>query len=347
MLNRFFLCLFVLGILAAMPYDASAKLICHWKFDEDPNTVVVENSVGPENRGYIEVVPGTSQRSAVFTGPGGGYDGIGGALNTEVPYNYYGTDYYFGQVRIIDPNLAALDKQITLTWWQKGSDLLPYINGLQGAESSSTIVGAYANPPVNKWIIWAQCPSTRYSLRQFVWYCGADLTSQLLETEPNNFSVPGDGQINWYKNQWIHYACTKNADTGSMKVFRNGELWYEYGPPDYSFVQPIDGSKTTYLSIGAHPYNQDYYIGLLDDVRIYDTELSPSEIRALLCTADFAADLNKDCIVNLNDYAVLASQWLNSGVDPNEGDLNEDGTVNIQDLDEFVTEWLFEGFWTP
>jgi hypothetical protein len=45
-----------------------------------------------------------------------------------------------------------------------------------------------------------------------------------------------------------------------------------------------------------------------------------------LFQCNLTKDLNNDCIVNLEDFAILASDWL--------------GSYNINDLLEMTSEWL-------
>lgn len=58
----------------------------------------------------------------------------------------------------------------------------------------------------------------------------------------------------------------------------------------------------------------------------------------------YPGDINHDNCVNLIDYALLASEWLNTDCSLNNGcnsaDQNNSGTVDFKDLDELVTHWL-------
>jgi len=62
--------------------------------------------------------------------------------------------------------------------------------------------------------------------------------------------------------------------------------------------------------------NLDANDGLLDDLRIYDYALSSGEIMAIYSDSQFvcseipAGDYNEDCKVDLADFAILSSSWL-------------------------------------
>jgi hypothetical protein len=71
----------------------------------------------------------------------------------------------------------------------------------------------------------------------------------------------------------------------------------------------------------------DFLVGALDDLRIYNYALSQGEIGDLyrevypdgrLCILEYTDqfDLNGDCVVDFEDFAILASSWLSSGIYP-------------------------------
>jgi hypothetical protein len=218
---------------------ADPSLVAYWKFDDLTGSETAFDSAGTYSGTVV---------SAEFTGPGGGYDGQGGAL-------------HFNSVnsRVVIPASAAadIDRYITVSWWHKGDDSNPNRN---------YILAVYGNP--TGWNFFTQCPDTIYG-NQFVWQAGADLISASLPD-----AVPGDGIENEYKNRWNNWVCTKNADTGIMNVYLNGSLWYSVS----GRTQPINGHLATNFVIGDHPYGGVSYAGLLDEVRVYNRELSFQEV---------------------------------------------------------------------
>jgi len=55
--------------------------------------------------------------------------------------------------------------------------------------------------------------------------------------------------------------------------------------------------------------------------------------------ANIAGDLNHDGLVNLTDYGVLTSHWMQPVFGASNGDLNGDGTVNISDFAQFKLDY--------
>ena len=83
-----------------------------------------------------------------------------------------------------------------------------------------------------------------------------------------------------YEGRWKHWALTKNADTGEMKMYLNGALWHSGSGK----TKTIAGVTT--FNIGSYAGAiGSFYAGLIDDFRIYNYELSSEEIAAICKSA--------------------------------------------------------------
>jgi len=79
-------------------------------------------------------------------------------------------------------------------------------------------------------------------------------------------------------DQWVHFALTYDGNGQIRNVYRNGQL-LAY------FTTTLDAGTnlSTDLYFGRYTINSSgYYNGALDDVRIYDTALSASEISQIM-----------------------------------------------------------------
>lgn len=79
-----------------------------------------------------------------------------------------------------------------------------------------------------------------------------------------------------YRGEWSHFAFTKNASTGLMKIYRNGKLWHS------------ETNKTKFLPATATAMvgravsdSKSSFEGQLADLRIWSRELSEDEVGAL------------------------------------------------------------------
>jgi len=119
-----------------------------------------------------------------------------------------------------------------------------------------------------------------------------------------------------WTGRWNHWAFTKDANTGTMKVFLNGVLY----DSRIGAGSPITGISS--FEIGSGWYGR--YDGLLDDFRIYDYALSQPEVAYIVTNGtgifDLAllspADLYPDDRIDLRDLALLATEWLDSRLWP-------------------------------
>ncbi len=78
-----------------------------------------------------------------------------------------------------------------------------------------------------------------------------------------------------YKGSWAHWVFTKNAKTGIMRIYRNGEIWHQ-GAFMTAEMEGIAGAV-----IGNQMDGTVAYSGLIDEVRLYDVELMEHEVTEL------------------------------------------------------------------
>jgi len=137
-----------------------------------------------------------------------------------------------------------------------------------------------------------------------------------------------------YEDQWNHWAVTKDAVAGELKVYLNGALWNWNTSP-----ATIPIANIGVFRIGAETGREDdppyslrgYLTGKIDDFRIYDYALSQGEICSLadmtigstytqpmqlLLKSDANTDIYEDGTINFKDHAVLANTWLEEKIWP-------------------------------
>ena len=97
--------------------------------------------------------------------------------------------------------------------------------------------------------------------------------------------------------QWHHFAVTYNGEGGS---------WFLDG----QFVDSLDGEVGTIdqVRIGARLSNSNYFPGLIDDVRIYNTVLTLTEIKKLMAGPKAYDPTPADGVLYLDTWASFG--WL-------------------------------------
>jgi hypothetical protein len=119
-----------------------------------------------------------------------------------------------------------------------------------------------------------------------------------------------------WTGRWNHWVFTKDIATGRMQIYLNGALYDER----YGTDSPITG--ITSFEIGSGWYGR--YDGLIDDFEIYDYALSPAEVAWLASdgtgvvedAVSSPADLDSSGRVDLRDFALLATRWLEDNLWP-------------------------------
>lgn len=80
--------------------------------------------------------------------------------------------------------------------------------------------------------------------------------------------------VTQYEGRWNYWAFTKNAVTGSMKIYLNGSLWQS----GTGKTKPMTG--ITVFNIGSNGEAGYPYPGMMDDFNVFATELDAATIHA-------------------------------------------------------------------
>ncbi|HDS85492.1 MAG TPA: hypothetical protein ENN97_09900 [Phycisphaerales bacterium] len=120
---------------------------------------------------------------------------------------------------------------------------------------------------------------------------------------------------------WIHWVFTKDAETGVMRIYRNGQRVGQ----STGQMRRYYGADRFFLGANRDADEQfgQFFNGLIDDLRIYNYALG--EVETAYLYYDMAGekvcvdpadpvlalyDFNGNCKIDLGDIAELASHWL-------------------------------------
>ena len=256
------------------------NLIGWWKLDEGAGTIAADSSIY-DNDGNLAGDPNSHPQWVA------GHIGSG-ALDFNGVHDYVDCS---NDVNLNEPNITG---KITLAAWVKTNDC--------------------GNGQINPYIAKGD---HAYTLQHY--YGGNSSNVNVLEFAIHDAGAwyfahfPVDSSFN---NSWHHLAGTYNGS--QIKLYVDGEL-----KTTTDYVGSI-ASDTNNVNLGkSSDFTDRWYNGLLDDVRIYSRALSQEEVAYLAERSTFTQPLEplltphnpginlyKDGTIDLRDYAVLASKWL-------------------------------------
>jgi hypothetical protein len=206
---------------------------------------------------------------------------------------------------------STLLNDYTVSFWAKWNAVPTGAEGLMGIYEANTIKGM----------------TLSFSLGKFLLNVG-DLQAQIL-LDPSPFLA----------NQWYHIALSHN-DGGNVVLYINnsivGELQNINNSINSSSVLRLGLSSRT--SSGSYNFNQ-YHNGSIDQVRVFNTALTPLEVEALYTEELCICDGTVDTLDILGDGSCIATYQL----DGNANDLSGNYSGTPVDVSYGVGEFDLAG----
>jgi len=146
-----------------------------------------------------------------------------------------------------------LDSLITIAFWAKGDDRLPASTSVLEARNKA------GNRVINIHFPWSNS--------QVYWDAGNDGGSY----DRINKTASADE----FKNKWNHWAFVKNATTGVLTIYLNGNIWHS------GTDKTRDMTGIEQFRIGKGTTNYQYY-GNLDRISVWKAAFTTAEIKDLM-----------------------------------------------------------------
>ena len=147
-------------------------------------------------------------------------------------------------------------------------------------------------------------------------------------------------------SEWAHIAVTFSYDSGDalrgVRFYLNGELVDAYLDTTWEDLTGETDNNCSFNVFGRNdagfPQNSN---AIVDELAIWKRALSPLEIANIYMGIFVPGDANRDGIVDEDDAAILATNWLES-TDRGWwcGDFNGDGFVDDIDATIMAANWL-------
>lgn len=129
-----------------------------------------------------------------------------------------------------------------------------------------------------------------------------------------NYEFQANGDIPVVDGRWHHLAATYDGQV--IRLYVDGQL-----DASAVTVEPVN-ERTDPVYVGNRSDAPRYWTGQIDEVRIYSYAMGPEEIGLLYeqgraCYRIEPFDFDRNCRIDTGDLAVLAAQWLDSGLEGN------------------------------
>lgn len=165
----------------------------------------------------------------------------------------------FGNDFVIIPvdSFSNVSNQITISFWQYGDPATQPEDG--------TLFEAVNNS--NQRILNSHLPWSNGSV---YWDAGLDPSTGGYD-RINKAAVTSE-----YEGKWNHWAFTKNATNGTMKIYLNGVQWHQ-GTNLFNTMEGV-----TQFKIASNFFNTNTYNGRVDEFTIWNKELDAATIPGLM-----------------------------------------------------------------
>lgn len=149
-------------------------------------------------------------------------------------------------------SFASVFDQITISLWVYGNeDLMPYNTSIFEGRTTN------GDRAVNVHLPWSD--------GSIYWDCGYSAGGY--------DRINSAASVNNYAGGWNHWSFTKNTNTGSMKIYLNGNLW----------LSGTGKTKTMDIQsffLASSAYNSNFWNGHIKELRIFNKELDMNTIQA-------------------------------------------------------------------
>ncbi|EDM45289.1 hypothetical protein SCB49_05767 [unidentified eubacterium SCB49] len=208
-----------------------------FNWDSTSNIIVDISFVGIEGEDAVLV-----------SGSNYAWDCAAQASTTDSYFNFNGPD----KIDVPTTNLGNIQDEITISFWVNGNEEQPQDDSVFDA------IDVDGNRMINVHLPWSGGG---------VFWDAGDATGY----DRINIALTEDQ----YKGVWNHWAFTKNAVTGVMNIYLNGELLHTGS----GLTRPIGAISEFPLGKGQSTEDR-FYDGKIDDFQVWSTELDEATIAA-------------------------------------------------------------------
>ncbi len=242
-------------LVAALSVSSNSQsLLGHWEFEEGSGETVSDSSGNGHDGTIFNVADGGLDDGSVwFNDPERGTVGsFGGAA-----------DDAYVQIDIEIP-VMTLEQNFTWAFWANDKSIDAPNNIIFGNRYNASGVDFEPRQFI------------KFTPTKFEWHMNGNGDDNM---EYDDLGDPADNDIP--DDVWIHHAVVKNGPV--ITYYRNAIQMNSA-----EITQPLEQPQPLFIGGDNTESDGENWRGLIDDVRIYDSALSPSEIAALAAESNVA-----------------------------------------------------------
>lgn len=141
---------------------------------------------------------------------------------------------------------------------------------------------------------------------------------------PDDVIQVGGGTPNWGTAAWHLYTLTFSCTTNGCVAYYDGSPYSTNNMAGLPWIRIYGGSTIRWLCIGAMPHGNDppwtgtypnagYFLGAMDDVRIYNRTLSASEVSGLFSTGATSSSGGSPTPPAATNFSIIKGNGTMSG----------------------------------
>jgi len=172
-------------------------------------------------------------------------------LSVNANNNYHIDLTAQSKIDVTTPNMANISDELTVTFWAKG-------NTGVSTENTSIIhaIDGNNNRSLNVHLPWSN--------GRIYFDCG---------WLSNGYDrIDKAATVNDLEDIWNHWTFVKNTNSGIMKIYKNGQVWHT-GTQKNNLIEIVE------MVIGATNSGNYHYKGVIDELTIWNKELTQTEIQ--------------------------------------------------------------------
>jgi hypothetical protein len=331
-------------LLALWPVAAQAQTaIAHWSFDTATITTGANGVLTADD------VAGAHDATSVFNGTGVNINSVAGQFGQGAQFTNTIGNQPTNNAYMNFPSLTEISGptggNFTFAAWANVATGTP-------TNDDNTIIADWGNAPAgsHRFTYWFLLDNTDTNTttrpRAQIRAANAPPDPATIDIIATTLNATQAGAPNFADSAWHHYAWAWDKTAGTMTYFIDGVQRHVQTTTQTNKDLLISDSLVQQL--GGKRDNNRYFSGIMDEVWVFDSALTPEQVEILRTQNGFgpppvAGDTDGDGIVELEDFNPIRDNFRKAVSSRTQGDLVRNNFVDFNDFREWKVAFVGGG----